>query len=61
MYLGMFRLYACCMQYLKGYGWSVGTGLTLKELHEVVAPRVEGDDDFEMGSGNAAYVKAFSC
>ena len=49
------------MQYLKGCGWSFGTGLTLKELHEVVAPTAEGDDDFEMGCGNAAYVEAFSC
>lgn len=34
--------------------------MTLKELHDVVAPTIEGDDEFELGNGNAAYVEAFS-
>lgn len=51
----------CCAQYLKGFGWNVKAGLTLKQLHEVVAPSLDGDDEFELGNGNAAYVEAFSC
>lgn len=47
------------MQYLKQYGWAAQTGYTNAELNEVVAPHLEGNDDFASGN-KALYVKAFS-
>ena len=47
------------VQYLKQYGWAVQTGYTNAELNKVVAPHLEGDDDFASGN-NALYVEAFS-
>ena len=51
---------SCCMQYLKKLGWGVQTGLKLRDLHQVVAPDVDGDADFEIGDGNSVYVEALS-
>lgn len=48
-------------EYLRSLGWCVETGMKLKELHSLVAPTLEGDDEFELGNGNAAYVEASSC
>lgn len=51
----------CGVQYLRSLGWCVEAGMKLKELHRLVAPALEGDDEFELGNGNAAYVEASSC
>ncbi len=52
------RLGCANLQYLEEYGWKVQTGLTNADLHQAVAPHLEGDDEFA-SINNALYVEAF--
>ena len=48
------------LQYLEEYKWKVRTGLTNGDLHQAVAPHLEGDEEVanDKAGNNAIYVEA---
>ncbi len=57
------RQHAVCalLQYLEEYHWKVNTGLSNADLHQAVAPHLEGDQQYAShgASNNGVYVEAF--
>jgi len=57
------RQHAVCalLQYLEEYHWKVNTGLSDADLHQAVAPHLEGDQQYAShgASNNGVYVEAF--
>lgn len=49
------------LQYLEEYHWKVNTGLSNADLHQAVAPHLEGDQQYAShgASNNGVYVEAF--
>ena len=48
------------LQYLEEYRWKVSTGLTNGDLHQAVAPHLEGDEEManDGAANHAIYVEA---